>query len=68
MQFGIISIFCSKSFYPTSSFFNNEYRGEINQAIEIPTKLSLYCQNGKDIRASVQICSTLVFRDIIISQ
>ena len=41
---------------------------EINQTIEILTKLSLYCENGKDIRADVQICSTLAFRDLIINK
>ena len=41
---------------------------EINQAFEILTMLSLYCENGKDIRAAVQICPTLVFRDTIINK
>ena len=39
-----------------------------NQAIEILTNLSLCCENGKDIRAAVQICSTLAFRDLIINK
>ena len=41
---------------------------EINQEIEILTKFSLYCENGQNIQAAVQICSILAFRDIIISK
>ena len=41
---------------------------EINQAIEILTKLSLYCESGKDIQAAVQIRSTLAFRDLLINK
>ena len=29
---------------------------------------SVYCENGKDIQAAVQICSTLAFHDIIINK
>ena len=59
MQFGIFFVQNHFTLKVLSLMTNTE---EINQAIEILTKLSLYCKNGKDIRAAVQICSTLVFR------